>query len=399
MKRLSRNVWVLALTSFLTDVSSEMLLNLMPLYLVNVLGVGTALVGLIEGVAEATSSFVKIYSGRLSDRLGRQKALAVLGYAFSTLMKPGLLFANTWSWVFGVRFGDRIGKGIRTAPRDALLAGSVEQDQRGLAFGLHRSADTAGAFTGLILATIIIYLTQTKTTLLSQGTFRVVVFASLIPAILAVVVLALGAQELSPKLTRKVTKASGFRWSQLDHRFKAFVLILIIFSLGNSSDAFIVLRGQERGLTVLQLMGMALSFNGVYAILSGPLGSLSDKYGRRALILGGWVIYGLIYLGIALAKTGVHVWILYTLYGVYYAATEGTAKALIADLVPPAQRGTAYGIYHGAVGITALPASLLGGLLWQGIGSWGGFGPAAPFYFGAILALLAGVLLLGLVKA
>ncbi len=386
MKKISlpRNVWGLTATSFLTDVSSEMLTNLIPLFLANVLGMRTSVIGLIDGVAETTASLLKLYSGALSDKLGSRKWLTVAGYSLSTLAKPFLYFASTWGWVLGVRFADRIGKGIRTAPRDALLAGSVDEHQRGLAFGLHRAGDTAGAFTGLAIAALVIYLTQSGTAQLTRATFQTIVLLSIIPAVLAVLVLALFVKEVAGKAQTTMPTLS---LAGMDRRFKIFLLAAILFTLGNSSDAFIILRGQERGLSVLQVMGMLLTFNATYTILAAPLGALSDKIGRRKLILGGWLAYGLVYLGFALSQTGGQVWILFGLYGVYYAATEGTAKAFVADLVPAERSGTAYGLYNAAIALTALPASLIAGILWQGIGSWNGFGPAAPFIFGAGMAL------------
>lgn len=389
LRRLPRNVWVLTATSFLTDISSEMIANLIPLFLANVLKTGTAIIGLIEGIAETTVSLAKIYSGALSDRLGRRKWLTVGGYALSTLAKPLLYFAQAWYWVLGVRFADRLGKGIRTAPRDALVAGSMENNpsQRGLAFGLHRAGDTAGAFLGLLIATLIIWLTQGGALTLERHTFQTIVLVSIIPAALAVLVLAVGAREVA--LERRASGNFLLRLKGLDRRYLLFLATVILFTLGNSSDAFIILRGQERGLSLLQIMGMLLTFNFVYATLSGPLGALSDKIGRRRLILAGWLAYGLVYLGFALARHGWQIWLFFGLYGMYYAATEGIAKALIADLVPTHQHGTAYGLYNAAVGLTALPASLIAGLLWQGAFGWAGFGAAAPFYVGAILALLA----------
>jgi len=298
--------------------------------------------------------------------------------------------------VLGARFADRLGKGIRTSPRDALVAGSIDEKQRGLAFGLHRAGDTAGAFLGLLVAAIIILATQSGTAELSRSTFQIIVLVSIIPAVLAVLVLSLGARE--------VTSGNGVRapilsLKGMDKRFKLFLFVVILFTLGNSSDAFIILRGQERGLSLLQVMGMLMTFNLIYASLSGPLGALSDKIGRRKLIIGGWLAYGLVYLGFALSQTGWHIWALFGLYGIYYAAVEGTAKALIADLVPADKRGTAYGLYNAAVGLTAFPASLIAGLLWQGAFGWAGLGAAAPFFFGAGLALLAGVLFWRLVRA
>jgi MFS family permease len=387
LRRLHPNVWVLTATSFFTDISSEMVLNLIPLFLANVLGVRTAIVGLIEGVAETTASLMKVYSGSLSDRLGERKWLSVAGYSLSTLAKPFLYFAVTWEWVLGVRFADRMGKGIRTAPRDALVASSIDERQRGLAFGLHRAGDTAGAFVGLGVAAAIVWAAQSGAAELSRRTFQLAVLASILPAVLAVLILALGAREVG---SQTGSSAPVLSLKGMDGRFKLFLLVVVLFTLGNSSDAFIILLGQNRGLNVLHVLLMLMTFNFIYAALSGPLGSLSDRIGRRHLILVGWLAYGLVYLGFGLSQTGWQVWVLFGLYGIYYAATEGVAKALIADLVAAERRGTAYGLYNAAVGLMAFPASLLAGLLWQGLGSWSGFGPSAPFYFGAALALLAG---------
>jgi len=406
LKKLPRNVWIVTITSLLTDISSEMIVYLIPLFLANVLGVRTAVIGLIDGVAETTASLLKIYSGALSDKLGKRKWLTVAGYALSTIAKPFLYIANAWGWVLGVRFADRVGKGIRTAPRDALVADSIEPTQRGLAFGFHRAGDTLGAFLGLGLAAAIVWLTQSQAELLTRSTFQLAILVSIIPAVLAVIVLALGARDIiarSPAAQSKggleagAVEGRGLRG--MDSRFKYFLLVVVLFTLGNSSDAFIVLRGQERGLNVLQVMLMVMTFNLVYALLAGPLGALSDKIGRRRLILFGWLAYGLVYLGFALSQTGWQIWMLFGLYGIYYASTEGVAKAMIADLVPESQRGTAYGLYAAAVGLTALPASLIAGVLWQGLGPWNGFGASAPFAFGAAMALLAGVLFWRLVKS
>jgi len=390
LRRLHPNIWVVTATSFLTDISSEMIVYLIPLFLANILGVRTAVIGLIDGIAETTASLLKIYSGALSDKLGKRKGLAVLGYGLSTVAKPFLYFANSWGWVLGVRFADRTGKGIRTAPRDALVAASTDEKSRGLAFGLHRAGDTVGAFLGLGIASVIIWLTQSGAAELTRKTFQTAVLVSIIPAVLAVIVLALGAKEVSVGADGRPPLKFGLKG--MDKRFKSFLFVIVLFTLGNSSDSFIVLRAQERGLSVLQTMFMLMTFTATYTVLSGPLGALSDKVGRRRLIIGGWLTYGLVYLGFAFSATGWHIWALFGLYGVYYAATEGTAKALVADLVPDAQRGTAYGLFNAAIGLTALPASLIAGVLWQGVGTWTGFGASAPFFFGAVMALLAMVL-------
>jgi MFS family permease len=401
LSRLPRNVWVMSATSLFNDISSEMLLNLIPFFLANILGVRTAVIGLIEGIAETTASLLKIFFGRLSDRFGKRKPFAVVGYALSAFTKPLLYFASAWGWVLGVRLADRIGKGVRTAPRDALIADSIDDKRRGLAFGLHRASDTLGAFLGLGIAATIIWQTQAQALLLTLDTFKLVVLISIIPGVLGVLVLALGAVDLpSSGITGSDSRLESKSLSLhgMDHRFKYFLFVLVLFTLGNSSDAFILLRGQERGLSLLQVMGMSLTFNAIYTIFAGPLGAWSDKVGRRRLMLSGWLAYGLVYLGFAFSQTGWQVWMLFGLYGLYYAATEGAAKALVADLVPPAQRGTAYGLFNAAIGITVVPASLIAGVLWQGIGAWTGFGPSAPFFFGAFMALLAGLLFARLVK-
>jgi MFS family permease len=366
-----------------------MIFNLVPLFLANVLNTGTAVIGLIDGVAETTASLMKIYSGAVSDKLGKRKWITVFGYGLSTLAKPFLFFANTWHWVLGVRFTDRMGKGIRTSPRDALLAGSINEKQRGLAFGLHRAGDTAGAFFGLLIATLVIWWTQTGESHLLESTFKTIVLISVIPAALAVLVLAVGARDITSESKQGVPELI---LSGMGPQFKSFLLVLVLFTLGNSSDSFIILLGQQRGLNLLQIMGMLMTFNLIYASLAGPLGALSDKVGRRTLILGGWMAYGLVYLGFAFSRTGWQIWALFGLYGIYYAATEGAARAFVADLVPNERRGTAYGLYNATVGLAALPASVIAGTLWQGAFGWGGFGPAAPFLFGAGLAILAGVL-------
>src|ERR1700690_2326632 len=244
LARLPRNIWAVTFASFFTDISSEMIFNLVPLYLANVLGVGTAVIGLIDGIAETTASLMKIYAGAFSDKLGRRKWLAVAGYALSAVSKPFLYWANAWGWVLGVRFADRLGKGIRTAPRDALVADSIDEKQRGLAFGIHRAGDTAGAFVGLGLAALIVWLTQSGAAGVSLHTFQVVVLASILPALLAVLVLALGATDVST--AHRGTAPTRLSLAGMDSRFKFFLFVLVLFTLGNSSDSFIVLLGQNR---------------------------------------------------------------------------------------------------------------------------------------------------------
>ena len=401
LKSLPRNIWVTTLTSFLTDISSEMIFNLLPLFLANVLGVSTSVIGLIEGIAETTSSLLKVFSGWVSDKIQNRKWLAVTGYGLSAVAKPFLYFATSWLGVLLVRFADRTGKGIRTAPRDALIANSIEEEHRGIAFGLHRAGDTAGAMLGLIIALGVVLATQTDALALNRASFQAIVLVSIIPALVAVLVLAWGAQDTKPQIVKAEKPKSAdepaklnLSFGALNSEFKFFLFIMAVFTLGNSSDAFLILRAQERGLTVVGVLGMLISFSLIYTLFSSPLGALSDRVGRHRLIIGGWLGYGLLDLGFGFATSATQIWMIYGLYGLYYAAVEGTAKALVADLIPKAQRGTAYGYFNATIGLMAFPASLSAGILWQGVGSWAGFGASAPFFFGAILALLASCLMI-----
>jgi MFS family permease len=390
VRQLPRNVWAVGFTSFFMDVSSEMVINIIPLFLANVLGVQTSVIGLIEGIADATASVLKLFSGWLSDKIGGRKWLAVAGYGLSALTKPFFYFASSWELIAGVRWADRIGKGIRTAPRDALVADSVGAETRGLAFGFHRAMDTAGAMVGLMIAALVVWLAQANNLDLSKSTFQTIVLFSLAPAFLAVLSLAVGAKEVRVKGQRALPK---FSLRSLGRPFSIFLVIVSIFTLGNSSDAFLVLRAQNLGMSVIGILLMLVMFNLIYALISTPAGSLSDRVGRRRLIIGGWLVYAAIYLGFALANQGWQVWLLYVAYGLYYGLAYGTANALVADLVPDTLRGTAYGTYNAVIGVLAFPASLIAGLLWQGAGGWGGLGPSAPFFFGGALALLAALLM------
>ncbi|HSF19277.1 MAG TPA: MFS transporter [Vicinamibacteria bacterium] len=383
--KLHRNVWATSVASFLTDVSSEMIWNVLPLFLSNVLGARMTVVGLIEGAGESLSSLLKVFSGFLSDRYSNRKKLAVSGYGLSTVAKPLLYFATTWGTVLAVRVTDRIGKGIRTAPRDALLASSVPTDQRGFAFGLHRAADTAGAFVGLVAAGAVVWLTQRGGLELERATFQTLVFWGAIPAAIAVLVLALAAKEVG---TSRPTSRPRLTLEGFDPEFRRFLLAEAVFTLGNSADAFLVLRAQERGLSVLGILAMLAGFNLVYALLSVPAGRWSDRLGRRRVIVVGWLSYAVIYLGFALAEGVEHIVPLYVAYGCYHGLTDGVARAYVADVSAEDKRGTAFGLFHAAIGAVALPSSLLAGLLWQNIG------PSAPFWIGATLALLATFLLL-----
>lgn len=392
IRKLPKNVWALTVTSLLTDVSSEMIGNLLPLYLAGVLGVSTAIIGLIEGIAEASSSLLKIISGRISDRLGRRKSLTVLGYSISTLAKPFLVFASNWGIVLGVRFADRVGKGIRTAPRDALIADSTPPNNRGFAYGLHRAGDTFGAVLGLSIAILFIWLTQGWQSELNRNTFQTIVVLSFIPALLAVTILVIWTKDI-PHVEKKRSPGKP-KTGELGLGYRNFLIAVTLFTLGNSSDAFIILLAKERGLSVVGVLVMLLTFNLVYSVVATPAGALSDKIGRRRLLIIAWLFYAFIYLGFALTTRVWQIWSLFLLYGIYYGVSEGVSKAYVADLVLPRVRATAFGIFYAAIALAALPASLIAGILWQGLGSWSGFGPAGPFLFGALLAFLALIVLI-----
>ncbi len=390
----SRNVFFLGWVSFLTDVSSEMIFNVLPLFLLNVLKVSTPIIGLIEGIAEGTASLFKLVSGWLSDRLGQRKSLTVFGYSLSTLSKPFLYIASSWAVVLAVRFTDRVGKGIRSAPRDALVADSTADNERGRSFGFHRGMDTAGAVLGIALAALIVYLVERQGLQLTWHAFRTLVLSGIGPAVLAVLILLFFVREKRGSAQRRPgqpavapSKTETPAKIALDGRFRLFLVMMVLFTLGNSSDAFLILRAQNLDFSVFWVLVLFVVFNLVYALVSMPAGVVSDRLGRKRVIVAGWTIYALSYLGLGLASAKWEVWLLFALYGLYYGISEGVTRAFVSDLVPVERRGTAYGWYHAAVGISLLPASVIAGLLWQYIN------PATTFYFGAGMA---GVAMLGL---
>jgi MFS family permease len=379
------NVFFLGVVSLLTDISSEMIFTIIPLFLCNVLGAAVSIVGIVGGVTEGADAIIRIFSGWFSDHIGKRKALAVAGYGLSTLVKPFMYLANSWGAVLGVRLGDRIGKGIRSSSRDALIADSLAAKERGRGFGFHRAMDTSGAVLGLAIGAVIIYLVQGGGVNLELETYQWMVIIGVIPAVLAVIVLLTLVRE-KKKESATGTKAA-FPLSGItrgfEKRFWLFLVVIAIFTLGNSSDFFLILRAQGTDTPLIQVMLMLVLFNATYAMVALPMGILSDKIGRRRIIAAGWLIYAIVYFGFALASDIWHIWLLFAFYGVYYGIVEGAAKAFIADLVPAERRGTAYGLYQGIVGIMLFFASVIAGWMWEAIS------PAATFYFGAGLALLA----------
>ncbi|MCX6093846.1 MAG: MFS transporter [Candidatus Bipolaricaulota bacterium] len=382
-RRLPRNIWTLSITSFLMDASSEMVLTVLPLFLSSVLGVKPTFIGLIEGGAESTASLLRVVSGWWSDRLGKRKWLAVLGYGISAAVRPVFLFANSWMTVALSRWVDRVGKGVRAAPRDALVADSVKREKHGIAFGFQRAADAGGTMLGIVVAMLAVWFTQGAAADLQAHTFSIIVIISIVPAALSVLALAIGARDVSlPKPDRAATKQS------LGRPFFLFLVIVALFQLGNSADAFIILRARSLGANLLGILGMLVVFNLTDTLIAAPAGALSDRIPRKRLIVGGWLLYAAIYFGIAVAHAQWTMWVLYMLYGAYYGTAYGTARALVADLVPVESRGTAYGIYNTVIGVIGLPASILAGALWDR------FGAPSPFYFGAGMALIAALALI-----
>jgi MFS family permease len=382
---IAANVFFLGVVSLLNDMSSEMIFTLLPLFLANVLGAAPSVIGIVEGAAESTASFLRIGSGWLSDKIGRRKLLAFSGYTLSTAMKPLMYLAQSWGVVLGIRFADRIGKGIRSAPRDALIADSIEKHERGKSFGFHRAMDTAGALLGIAGAALVIFLLQRNSLLLERATYQALVVIGVIPAILALVMFIFVKEKKreKPAMTANTTSAAVQAKTPLGRRFWTFIGVMSVFTLGNSSDAFLVLRAQELQNTTLAIMLMLILYNAIYAGLSVPFGALSDRLGRKGVIIVGWLVFAAVRLGFTAAAAAWQVWFLFAAWGLYYALTEGVARAFVADIVPAERRGTAYGIYYGALGVGLLPASVIAGFLWQSLG------PAAPFAFSACLAVLS----------
>ena len=389
---LSPNVFFLGLVSLLTDVSSEMIFTLVPLFLANVLGAAATVIGFVGGLTESVDVIFRIFSGWISDRVGRRKSLAVLGYSISTLAKPFMYLASTWGMVLAVRFGDRIGKGIRTSPRDALVAASVSAGERGKGFGLHRTMDTLGAVLGLGIVAVIVYFVQGGGLKLSLETYQWLVLVGVVPAVLAVLVLLAFVREKGVSPSSHPELVSGRSAFAFDKRFRLFLAVMAVFTLGNSSDFFVILRAQALNVPLIQVVLMLVLLNGTYAAVSLPAGVLSDRLGRKRVIILGWLIYALVYLGFAIVEDVWLVWLLFACYGIYYGIVEGVARAFVADLVPEDRRGTAYGLFHGVVGLSLLPASLIAGWLWQA------YSPAAPFFFGAALAFLAMLGMMALIR-
>ncbi|MGI8882660.1 MAG: MFS transporter [Pyrinomonadaceae bacterium] len=387
---LPRNVLALSLVSLLNDTSSDIIYPLLPAFLAITLGASPFIIGLIEGFAESVAAFLKLFSGYLSDKFDKRKFPVFLGYSLASIVRPLLAFVTSWQQVLIVRVTDRVGKGSRGAPRDALLAESVPPEKRGFAFGFNRAADHLGAVIGPVFGFLLLsYLAANPQSPTAQEYQNVFLFAS-IPVALGLFVIVFFVKEEKREKLPHETNITPIKLSlkEFDGNFKRFLIVIALFTLSNSTDAFLLLRAEQAGIApaVLPLLWMALHLSKVIFSLIG--GDLSDRIGRKYLIFAGWIVYALVYAGFAFVDSAWQAWVLFIVYGVYFGLTEGVEKALVADLIVPEKRGTAYGFYNLAFSITVFPASLFFGLFWSQ------FGAATAFLVSACISIVAAFLLL-----
>jgi MFS family permease len=376
--RLGRNVLALAAVSFLTDVSSEMIYPLLPVFLTAVLGANASFIGAIEGAAETTAALLKLASGWWSDRVRKRKPLVVLGYGIASCMRPLVAVAQSATQVLVIRVSDRVGKGIRNAPRDALIADSVDPSIRGRAFGFHRAADHAGGVVGPLIAFAVLtwHLAELRT----------VFWLAAIPGLLSLLVVIVAVREI-PRPPEAPATAGPDLTVPLGARYWRVLVVIFLFTLGNSTDAFLLLRAHQLGVPVALAPVLWAALHVVKSASSTPGGALSDRIGRAATLVAGWLLYAAVYLGFARATTAWQAWALFGVYGIFFGLTEGSERALIADLVGPTRRGTAFGWYNLAIGLGALPASVLFGYVWDHAGAGAAFVMGAGFALAAAVAL------------
>jgi len=393
---LTPNVIRLGIVSFFADISSEMLYPIIPIFLVAVLGVANAawapaLLGVIEGLAEATASLLRVVSGSISDRTGKRKPFIFCGYLLSAIAKGLLALAHVWPVVCLARVTDRLGKGIRVSPRDAMVADSVSPEFRGLAYGWHRAFDTAGSAIGPILTLLLFFLLTQSVNIhkvisgAEMHTLRLIMYIAVIPGLIGALI-TLTARE-PRKAPTSGTKKPSLRFPELPVPFRQYIIGWGIFALVNSSDMFLVLRAKSLGLSTLMVILAYTMYNLIYAFASPILGKSSDKYGRQAVLVGGLIVFALVYISFGFATATWQIWVLFAIYGLYIAATDGVGKAFIIDLVSPDIRGGALGLLNGVAGIATLLASIVAGLLWKYVAPW------AAFSYGAIGAVVSALYL------
>lgn len=384
---LPRNVVALSSVALLNDVSSEIIYPLLPAFLALSLGASPFAIGIIEGFAESIASLLKLISGWLSDRSGKRKLPVLAGYAIAAVTRPVLGFVNSWPQVLAVRLTDRVGKGIRGAPRDALIAESVDPRERGFAFGFNRAADHLGAVIGPAVGFVLLWLLATNSQRPTVAEYQWVFLFASVPVIAGLLIGVFLVNE-RPHEPSKHADPPRLSLAGFDGNFKWFLVVIALFTLSNSTDAFLLLRAADAGISpvMLPLLWMVLNISKVVFSLIG--GDLSDRLGRKTLIIGGWLVYACVYAGFAFVDTAWQAWALFMIYGAYFGMTEGVEKAFVADMVPESRRGTAYGLYNLAFGITVFPASLLFGLAWTQLG------PATAFLASAAVSILAILLLL-----
>ena len=373
------NIFYIGLLSFFGGISQDIFIPILPLYLSNVLGLSKEFIGLSEGLVTSGASIFKLIAGFLTDKFGKKKPFIFLGYLFSLIARPLLAFTTMGAAVLGFRFLDGVGKGMKDSPKDVLIADSTEVATRGKGFGIARMLDTLGSVVGPLLLFGLLYFLKD-----SPSKYHIILLVTAIPLFVTLTILKFKVKESTVSSTKLNEPSVSI---SLPRRFYLFLSIMLLFSIGNSSDAFLILRAQNIGVTLLAIPLVYALFNFVYAIASVPLGILSDRIGREKVIMIGWLAYAISYAGFAFANANYQVWLLFAFYGLYYATTEGVAKAFVADMVSIDHRGRAFGIYNTAIGLIALPASFIAGFLWDR------FNPSAPFLFGAIISLIALVFL------
>ncbi len=378
-KGMLRNIIFLGLVSFFADISSEMVYPLIPLYLTAAFGATPVLVGIIEGIAESVASLLKVFSGYISDKYNRKKPLAFLGYASGLLYKLALLFAGSWAGILGARVIDRFGKGIRTAPRDVMVSESADKTQMGKAFGIHKALDMAGSAIGTLFAFVLIKQ-------IGEGAYKTVFAISILPVLLALLMFVFvkekrGVRELKPR------EHFWKNFRQLNGNLKLYLLVAFLFTLGNSSNTFLLLKANDIGFSSTDVILLYFVYNLVSAVLAIPFGKRSDRVGRKRILIAGYLTFAVVYLGFAVVTSKWLLVAIFVLYGFYTAMVTGVERAFIAEIAPVELKGTMLGLHSTLVGIALLPASVIAGALWTTVGSF------APFALGALLSLIAALLL------